>query len=907
MEFSTAASAVTFIVLAAQLSKILYTTFDSIKDGPANVQAVAGEILRFHGALEQLKGCPMVANDLGGPIRACYLDLEPLAVKIRGLQLKPAEKKSGKLWKRFKCFLSEKKLDQIRTQVNVLTNDIHLRLNILQSFIVDRISSDVRLTNQSIGEAGGKIDQLLTSQVSSFATIDQSLQSFQSSQQKDLQTGLSSIQDAVKNAESIRQADANCMLDLMRELKSLMLSQNRTQQDERAASPSDGSREDYDQKKKNLEQAPGFDDNLVTSITKLCSLIEEKEQSFNTDADDDPQAESIIKDMQSMIRSAQDYAEAKQGKTGVYSDLRRFDKSFGQVKLLLNPGNTKRNMGIATSELDTVRNEGNPGHFVVPRKRKYACFELGDLGTVTLMTSKRKRLSDSEDDNSTWDTDRGDCKSAMWFLPKDFKKLSMLVAYNIRQGMPGYAGESISSLAVNRVLPAGSQVFRVVKLGQLHELKDMLHRGEASLRDHDEYGASLLCYATKQPEMCRFLLSNGLDVDHVVSRLRTNKSPGSLPTISDLSSILEIGCHDLFVPKEEFNEVIECRRLLLEAGADPAVDEGKAFLHCNLTWGHLESIQSIWGSTLIQPFAHINHILPEGNTPFLLACSNKHAFNKEMFSFLLNRGANIKARDLWGRTCLHFCLSVLLPSHLQEQYEAIKFLIKKGADVDARDDDGVTVHEAAYAQGHSEIMGEHIGSLAGDLWDSILESCGYDISKFRQEYQRRAVYCGDYTRQSFKELWKGRESHCPYWDDTPWPEEAPWRPYKCTSWCKAMNPNGYFQEIRHNNISVYEMDSSSDDGSTEELYSESDSHSVIDGAESENEATQDEVFLAGDNLVPSNAFDSPFDTTVLDSIDDIDDASSCQSAENGDEFDSHFYVNADNPDCEALYQNPWSD
>ncbi|TRX93617.1 hypothetical protein FHL15_005589 [Xylaria flabelliformis] len=831
MEFGTAASAVTFIVLAAQLSKTLYTAFDSIKDGPSNVQAVAGDILRFHGALEQLKGCPTVADDLSGPIRACYLDLKSLADKIRGLQFKPTEEKSGKLWKRFKSFLNEKKLDQIRTRVNVLTNDIHLRLSILQSFIVNRISSDVRLTGQSIGETSGKIDQLFASQVSSFATIDQGLQSFQSSQQTDLQTGLSSIQDAVTNAESIRQADANCMLDLMRELRSLVLSQNRTQnrtqQEEQAASLSDRSTEDRNQEK-NFKQAPRFHDGLLTSIARLCSLIEEKDRSFNTDADDDPQAEGIINDMQSMIRSAQDYAEAKQGKTGLYSDLRRFDKAFGQVKLLLNPGKFNRNVGTEViAELDTAQNERNPCRVMTPCKLKYASFELGDLGTVSLLTSKRiRRLCDTEDNKSTSDIDRVDCKSVIWFLPKDIKKLSMLMASNVRQG---YSGESISSLAVNRVLPRGSPVFKVVYSGQLHKLQDMLRRGEASLRDHDENGYSLLVYSIFHPEMCRFLLSKGLDVNHVAStevwRLLGGPDLGTCELLF-LCSISSLSVFNNDRPLYEPERAMKCRTLLLEAGADPTLDfEQYSFLQHNLDTGTLESIKAMWGSNLLQPFADINYVLPNGCTPLLELCRNNgNGFSEEKFSFLLKQGANIKARDPLGRTCLHVCLSNLTGDGGSEQYEAIVFLIHNGADIDARDDDGKTVHETAYLQGHSRILSEHIGSLAGDLWDSVLEACGYDILKLRQKYQRRAVYCGRYTRRHFVELWKGRESKCP------------------------------------------------GDGAIEEVDLETGFQSAYE-VESENETTQNEVFLTDDNLVPSNTFDSRLNDTIEywpDSIDDVD-------------------------------------
>ncbi|KAI0856822.1 ankyrin [Xylaria cubensis] len=879
MEFGTAASAATFIVLAAQLSKTLYTAFDSIKDGPANVQAVAGDILRFHGALEQLKGCPTVANDLSGPIRACYLDLEPLADKIRGLQLKPNEKKSGKLWKRFKSFLNEKILDQIRTRVNVLTNDIHLRLSILQSFIADRISSDVRLTGQSIGEASGKIDQLFASQVSSFATIDQSLQSFQSSQQTDLQTGLSSIHDAIRKTESIRQADANSMLNILSELKGLMLSQNRIRQGGQAEDASEDATEDHDRRKKNFQKVSTFDDSLVTSIIRLCSLIDEKERSFNTDEDDDPQAEGIINDMQSMIRSAQDYAEAKQGKTGLYSDLRRFDKAFGQVKLFLN----------------SARNEGSHSLVALPRKRKYVSFELGNIGTVSLVTSRRIKIScDTEDDNSTSDIDRVDCKSVMRFLPKDIKKLSMLMASNIRQG---YTGESISSLAVNRVLPARSPVFEVVHSGQLHKLQDMLRRGEASLRDHDEYGASLLFYSTTRPEMCRFLLSTGLDVDHMAS-----------------SHVLDTNISDCYAPQEELERVMKCRTLLLEAGADPTLEfEQFSFLQTILRHGTPESIKAIWGSTLLQPFADINYVFPNGCTPLLEMCENYGtSFSAENFSFLLKRGANIKARDTRGRTCLHICLSSLRDLRVSEQHEAIVFLIQNGADIDARDDDGKTVHEIAYLQDHCK-MGLHIGSLAGDLWDSVLEAYEYDILKLRQKYQRRAVYRGHYTRQNFVELWKGRESHCPYLDDVPWPAEAPWHRYTCDEECwrreKYSDILDLETEPSDDDKSNKETDFGSDDGAIEEVDLETDSQSAYE-VESENETTQDEVFLADDSLIPSNAFDLPLNDTVeyrADSIDDIDDARSSQPTENRDESDTHLYVNVDNPESLALYQNPWSD
>jgi len=61
-------------------------------------------------------------------------------------------------------------------------------------------------------------------------------------------------------------------------------------------------------------------------------------------------------------------------------------------------------------------------------------------------------------------------------------------------------------------------------------------------------------------------------------------------------------------------------------------------------------------------------------------------------------------------------------------------------------------------------------SLMGDLWDSILDLVGYDITSFRQDYPRIASYKNGYTREIFEQLWRGREERCPYWDDEPWPK-----------------------------------------------------------------------------------------------------------------------------------------
>ncbi len=93
---------------------------------------------------------------------------------------------------------------------------------------------------------------------------------------------------------------------------------------------------------------------------------------------------------------------------------------------------------------------------------------------------------------------------------------------------------AIPHLLVYNVLPADSPVFSIVQGGRLREFQALLREGKASLRDQDEYGAPLLfvslsfyrhCeianriaqYANKQPEMCRYLIQSGADVNYVAN------------------------------------------------------------------------------------------------------------------------------------------------------------------------------------------------------------------------------------------------------------------------------------------------------------------------------------------------------------------------------------------------------
>ncbi|TGJ81434.1 hypothetical protein E0Z10_g7345 [Xylaria hypoxylon] len=647
---SLSANVAAFVVVAAQLSTVLYTTFSSIKDGPDNVRRVTAHLLQLHGVLEQLRCSSLASSDtaLAGHVGLCVLDLNSLADNVQKLQLTPYEARTGRLWKRFKSFLDEKKLDRICDQIVAHTGTLSLRLSILNS-----------------------VEKQTESLISKFGDVDNTLHT----QHDELQNGLTSIQAAVGDMVHMSQTKADSMLDLLAEIKNSIVNLTRgaCQPGTVTGNTSEQGSESNNEEvwaEKNVKSV--LHANLVQSITRLCCLVKEKNRTFDTDAEDNTQAEDIIEDLQMLLDSAQRYettvsstiAHRSINRKLLRSDLRRFGQAFGQFKLLVN---------------QEARRDDGSSSTAIRRKRTYTTVFLQGLGTLSLMVTKQDQGSSATEVIS---------KMVFSFLPKDPRQFMMIVASTTQGGMPGGSISPISRLAVNRVLPAGSQVFHVVEKGLLQELRAMLQRDEATLRDHDEYGANLLFYAVwgRQAKICKFLLENGADVDHVAN------SKG-------------------------------------------------------LTWGRTDD-QRLFNNKDIA----------------------------ERICQVLDAGVNVHLHDYRGQSCLHTCLQTaklqFRRSHnlIRSQFHAIKLLIERGANVYAVNLDGESVSELAYIEmsGYS-----FCGGLVGDLWDAALQSCGYDIAKFRKYHKRKGYYTNHYPREAFEVLWEGREDQCPYWDDATWPPDEP--------------------------------------------------------------------------------------------------------------------------------------
>ncbi|KAI0455707.1 ankyrin repeat-containing domain protein [Xylaria acuta] len=770
------ANVVAFIVIASQLSKKLYTTFSSIKDGPSNVQRVSSHLLQLHGILEQLRHSPLACHDaeLTRHVKLCVSDLESLFNSVHELQPNKGDKKTDRMWKRFKSFLDESKLDCIREQIVAHISTLNFRLSILHSNTTCELLSSTLTVNHSINDLSCSVEEQTGILANKFGDFGETFHT----RHERLQNGLDSLQNAVDDMSSVSRKKANTILDLLTEIKNSITNPNQGEFQQGTLKDDALEQGGHTLRGVNADNNADPDPDLIRSIARLCGLVKEKSTTFDRDMDEDTQARDIIEDLWILVDSVQKYGNVtthEVSSTGTQSsldqkvlrsNLMRLRQSFGHYKLLVNQ-ETREPDGIPSTP--------------ARQERTYTRVTLGGIGMVSLVVTKCTQTSTIGEGNSTG-MDYTCCTMVLSFIPRDPRQFAMIVASATQRRTAKESITPISRLAVNRVLPVGSRVFTIVKNGRLQELQAMLQEGKATLRDHDEYGASLLFYAAfnRQVEMCKFLLENGADVDHVSS---ANGLGGWLYNDMRPRYVLEL---DMTFgergPKTtESHKVDSCRRLILEAGADPSATTlttykiTPGFLEWAATSGHPETMHLIWGVGLGKLFVDINEPLPTGIPPFLHSCTSFAGDRAvEGLCKLLDAGANINARDDEGQSCLHRCLrcfwAPLENTWIRKHFDVVQLLLTRGADVYARDNRGQSVCEVAYSQ--KDLQYGKRGSYVGDLWDAVLHSCGYDIAEFRQGNQRRANYTEIYTRQDFETIWKGKEDQCPYWNDEAWPPEG---------------------------------------------------------------------------------------------------------------------------------------
>ncbi|KAK4206654.1 hypothetical protein QBC37DRAFT_458128 [Rhypophila decipiens] len=334
-----------------------------------------------------------------------------------------------------------------------------------------------------------------------------------------------------------------------------------------------------------------------------------------------------------------------------------------------------------------------------------------------------------------------------------------------------------------------AKVFQVVGQGNLEELLRMLWAGEASLRDQDPLGRTLLFYGNREPAIVRFLLDHGADVDHVARAIGFEDSVW--PRTTALNP-----CRNYFeTEKEELKPLIECLKMLLLAGGDPTWDDpdydpvmqlDKPVLANIFMNGVVEVMEVAFECSdgLLTSATVVDSYFQR--TALLSYCSGgccNPRYSVDALSLLVSRGANLNDRDSAGNTCLHlimdgirsgssFCHlldeSMDATDYLEEVRAAAVYLIDQGADVWAENNQGVSISKMSYC----------MNGVREYLWDLILADSGYEIAMMRKdcgyigrwrryhaEESRSGRSLGEqFTLDVFKALWWGDERLCPYYE-----------------------------------------------------------------------------------------------------------------------------------------------
>ncbi|KAI0902062.1 ankyrin [Annulohypoxylon nitens] len=770
------ANILSFVVLALNTAKTTYETLSAVKDGPEIVKRVTANVNQLYRILLNLEKSRIAINDHSvlGHLKICCDQLDSASSFIKKLQITPGERRTGKLWKRLRTFLSEKDLEKLSDNLTLDVAILQLRLQNTSSNAIFSLQQSHLQFERTMGGLTNTIQAQTDVHETSLSTLKKEICDTVNEQSDTARTLLNTMYEVISARNTVPKSDGDEMITLLKEIKGLLIKPPIQQQARLAESATKISAPPLSTRSSSSHHSMTDDScELIQSIDRLCRLISDKGRVVNTfDSDDDGESQSIVKDLQTILQIAYKRGEliephetsigSRRGKIEYFKKVsRRFERAFDQKGILINP---------------EVVNRKHVPHKITRQRYLYQMVRT-DIGTITLTFNHRTRSSDTTNPYQHREEKLySDYSSTFKFFPNDPQRFHMIAASIFQRETELNVRSSISQLAVNRILPWGSRVFQVIKDGDLCELQRMLNDGEASLRDHDEHGASLLFYAMLQPRICQFLVQNGMDVNHV----------GLIHEVYESEPRNQrINCTALQVPfltapdQTEMNtdELIRsqsCCRMLLEAGADPTFQSWFVpYLTLACQSGSVDSILLAFDPKLTGHITSFTSYLDEWNrSPLLLYVSSCEALNmkKEALRTLFDLGADIHSRDEFSNTCLHICFTdhSWSPGADRQDYEAIKFLIEMGADVRAINVDGKTVSDYAY---YTDWPSErNIGNYTGDLWDSVLQSCGYNIAEFRTEIHRRqACYTDKYKREDFERLWQGREHLCPYWGDSTWP------------------------------------------------------------------------------------------------------------------------------------------
>jgi beta-lactamase regulating signal transducer with metallopeptidase domain/ankyrin repeat protein len=228
------------------------------------------------------------------------------------------------------------------------------------------------------------------------------------------------------------------------------------------------------------------------------------------------------------------------------------------------------------------------------------------------------------------------------------------------------------------------------------EIAWLLIKAGANIHHKDRHGRTALfsaaSYSHKAEPTAKLLIENGADV-----------------TLADDKGM---------TPLHHACTASMCK-MLIDKGADIHAqdDRGWTSLHYDSNWARLSAVKF-----LIANGADIEARDKQGRTPIMLASTNA---KRTIIDYLLNHKANISSKDDQGRTPLHWAViknkdeirellngqtagggksQSAVDKHYSKMAEAVRLLIARGADLNAKDAKGLTALDCAKAARNEKVI-----------------------------------------------------------------------------------------------------------------------------------------------------------------------------------------------------------
>ncbi|KAI9690147.1 MAG: hypothetical protein M1822_009108 [Bathelium mastoideum] len=758
---------------ATACGKHLYEVVSSLKTASQQVASLASALRDLQGILFHLQNELNLANldadfpDVRRVVSACYKDLLRYEILLDKITSISESTRAQQAWKKVRVLRKEKDIQQIHTEVIHHNTVLTFQLNVLQSSAIRLCRNKLTKLNDTFSIESAQRSAILLEQGSHLSTVNSSIASLEATTAGQIQAAFRSIMQTVKTSPHLSHSKGE---DIHALLKSIQTQVGELSTHFTPAENIGKSSQQNDLQHRTDQERYKDDAELTESMYRLSQLAMNNAQDLH---DDD--AVTIIEDLARVLNSI---SKPHTDTSTVNSEK---GKANGlQDKEAISDRELKRICGIVDASHSIGINKSAPRltsalNGKITRKCEIRNTQTGSCEVAIMVHEKSYLGSDCSINKDHNQQKMTDATAKVKIVLKHSHPSTVLTAYLCQTRWEFGYSFLTPVISIGKVLPSTSLIFKVVQSGDVEGLQNLLSRRAGTLRDRNEAGCPLIHvrryqhisytsdiyvnqHATFQPRMCKFLIENGADIDEIV----TGDTGIFRPPLFSKDTHVRLD-HGTTAA------AIECMRLFLQAGADPTIDylgtgiQFQGAFEGAVRYGTEESLRTM----LDFGAPYINFGLNErGETPLTLLAENLgEGFTATKFQILLDRGAEIDARNKLGRTCLHVYLQNARMLH-SEEVKLVVFLISKGADVNSIDSSGCSITDTAYEYSGRD-PDDNIGGYRGDLWDAALSRCGLNIHKRRRRYGRMPQYTRKYKREDFEKLWEGREEDCPYFDDPP--------------------------------------------------------------------------------------------------------------------------------------------